>query len=166
MSTNIDLGVKERIRKNAHIVWKVDKNGLVVLEMPLTDAGRYVIAAMPPALQEQWRENGSYQQIIKKVLNKNVMVDDALNTVEDNGFFWMTKPPHPLCVRLHTHKRLKERYQMMLLEKQLEADREIRAVREENTRLQQALTQIDKYKRVLKLLNSTVQELGIVQDEM
>jgi hypothetical protein len=54
--------------------------------------------------------DGNYQHVLKRVLDKGIMVDDELKDVADNGFYWMSKPPTVFCTQFVS--RIRKRCEM------------------------------------------------------
>jgi hypothetical protein len=109
-----------RKNKRNHIVWKVNVLGKIVEEQAITEAGRSIIRKMPNGpKKEKFLKDGSYQNILKSVLDREVMVDDVLSPVSSNGFFWMTKPCQPIVnrIKIDNKKVMEEKFSILLKEK-------------------------------------------------
>lgn len=98
-----------RFGEPKRMVWKVDSEGHVIEELGLTDAGRKLIFALPEGhhLREQWIWQGRYELVLKGVLDKCRMVNDELQEVARDGYYWMYQPPQAMVNRINMFRRVR-----------------------------------------------------------
>ena len=78
----------------------------------MTEAGREGVAKMPEGeTKAKLMREGSFQSIVKKVLDRPIMVNDTFEVTKSNGFFWMSKPCEPMFNKMTRNEKLLKKYQ-------------------------------------------------------